>query len=29
MFVNFFNKMVVFTEIFLMKESINKVITYF
>ena len=29
MFVNFFNKMAVFTEIFLMKESINKAITYF
>ena len=29
MFVNFFNKVVVFTEIFLMKESINKAITYF
>ena len=29
MFVNFFNKIVVFTEIFLMKESINKAITYF
>ncbi len=29
MFVNFFNKIVVFTEIFLTEVSKNKAITYF